>query len=577
MPSWITLLATVASTLANLSVEAHVIGPCNATTPPDITPTAFVKNGTIFGTHSSTYNQDFFLGIPFAQPPVGHLRFRIPQSLNSSFTRHYEAFNYAPECVGYGGDQIGYPISEDCLYLNVIRPAGYDNQSLPVGVWIHGGGLVEGGTRDKRYNLTFIVDNSVRIGKPFIAVSIAYRLSAWGFLSSQELSATGNTNFGLRDQRLALHWIRENIGAFGGDPDKVTIWGESAGAGSVGWHLTAYNGRDDKLFRAGIMESGNPINYGSYRENAAYQPLYNGIVRHAACANSTDTLACLREVPFATLNRIINTTEYVSGWAPIVDGDFIQRWGSIQLAEGDFVKVPIIDGANTDEGTAFSPLPVRSEQDLVRYMTDTATRGNVPQHFADQVIQIYSGHGEYEIPESSTTDNFNYTLLAGAQFQRSAAYYGDVVMIANRRGTCQTWAANNLPAYCYRFNTRPAGVPAFVGVTHFTEVPFVFDNTRGLGYNAAHRSTDPFLGKPQSYFELAYLMSSSWASFIHDLDPNGFATRFNEAPEWPSYSNSNPQNIVWDAKVTSLAFIEADTWRQAGIQWILDHAFTYRR
>lgn len=104
-------------------------------------PTVTVKNGTISGVHSSTYNQDFFLGVPYAQPPVGELRFRIPQSLNSSYSSTLEATQYAPECVGYGGDQIGYPVSEDCLVLNVVRPAGSEGKDLPVGVWIHGGGL----------------------------------------------------------------------------------------------------------------------------------------------------------------------------------------------------------------------------------------------------------------------------------------------------------------------------------------------------------------------------------------------------------------------------------------------------
>jgi len=97
-----------------------------------------------------------------------------------------------------------------------------------------------GGSADKRHNLSFIVQNSVSIGKPMIGVSVNYRLSAWGFLYSDEVAGTGNTNLGLRDQRLALHWIQENIAAFEGAPDKVTIWGESAGANNVGMHLLAY-------------------------------------------------------------------------------------------------------------------------------------------------------------------------------------------------------------------------------------------------------------------------------------------------------------------------------------------------
>jgi carboxylesterase type B len=197
-------------------------------------PTAHVKNGTISGVHSSTYNEDYFLGIPYAQPPVNGLRFKVPQSLNTTWNSTYDATEYAPSCVGYGGDQKGYPISEDCLYLNVVRPSGYEDQELPIGLWIHGGGLQMGGSRDARYNLSFIVENSVKIGKPIIGVSINYRLAGWGFIASDEVSGSGDTNIGLRDQRLALHWVHENIAAFGGDPAKVTIWGESAGAASVG-------------------------------------------------------------------------------------------------------------------------------------------------------------------------------------------------------------------------------------------------------------------------------------------------------------------------------------------------------
>ena len=210
--------------------------------------------------------------------------------------------------------------------------------------WHHNITAAKGGTRDERYNLSFIVDNSVKIGKPIIGVSIAYRLSAWGFLNSQQVSGSGQTNLGLRDQRLGLHWLQENIAAFGGDPTKVTIWGESAGAGSVGWHLTAYNGRDDHLFRAGIMESGNPVSYNSYRTNQQYQPLYDRVVKQAGCEKATDNLDCLRHVPYDELNDIFNTST-ATEWQPIVDGDFIARWASIQLSEGDFVKVPVIDGA----------------------------------------------------------------------------------------------------------------------------------------------------------------------------------------------------------------------------------------
>ncbi|KAK3720393.1 hypothetical protein LTR37_003804 [Vermiconidia calcicola] len=539
-------------------------------------PTATVKNGTVSGLHSSTYNQDMFLGVPFAQPPVGDLRFRNAQSINASFSGAVAATEYAPLCVGYGGDQIGYPVSEDCLYLNVVRPSGYEGQELPVGVWIHGGGLYMGGAPDARYNLSFIVENSVDIGKPIIGVSIAYRLSAWGFLQSQEVTGSGNTNIGLRDQRLALHWLQENIGAFGGDPSKVTIWGESAGAASVGYHLTAYNGRDDGLFRGGIMESGNPVAYRSYKTNKFFQPLYNQLVKDAGCWDAVDNLDCLRHVPYAKLNRLLNTTD-ASAWQPIVDGDFVTRWASIQLAEGAFVKVPIIDGANTDEGTAFGPQGVNTTQDFINFASSPDSGAFIGKRFASEIPQVYPNIPSYWIPPVEEVGRITYPAPYGDHYRQSAAYFGDAYMIANRRGACQTWAANDIPAYCYRFNTRPNGVPPLVGVTHFQEVAFVFDNTMGLGYNAAHGTVNPFGGQPQSYRDLAKLMSSSWASFIYDLDPNGFEGRYAGAEAWPAYNLESPQEIVWDANETSLAYVEPDTYRLEGIQWILDHALAYHR
>ncbi|KAK5164953.1 uncharacterized protein LTR77_009618 [Saxophila tyrrhenica] len=565
-------------TLAALSTETLALAVSETKRQSSGAPTVTVKNGTISGVHSNTYDQDYFLGIPYAQPPVNELRFRNPQSLNTTYDSTLQATEYAPECVGYGGDQIGYPVSEDCLVLNVVRPSGCDGQDLPLGVWIHGGGLYMGGATDERYNLSFIVQNSVDIGRPIIGVSIAYRLSAWGFLQSQEVSGSGNTNMGLRDQRLALHWIHENIGAFGGDCSKVTIWGESAGAASVGWHLMAYNGRDDNIFRAAIMESGNPVPYNSYRDNTFFQPKYDHVVKAAGCAHSIDTLDCLRSVPYKKLNNLFNTSS-AGDWQPIVDGDFVAKFGSIQLAQGDFVKVPIMDGANTDEGVSFGPMGVNSTQDFIDFASSDEVQATLPRYFAEMLPDVYPNEPEYWIPGVETVGNYTYTqpFGKGHQYQRSAAYFGDVVMIANRRGACQAWAAAGVPAYCYRFNTRPAGSDFEVGVTHFQEVAFVFDNTQGVGYNKAHGTVNPFQGKPQSYQQLAKLMSSSWASFIATLDPNGFEGRYAQAEAWPKYSVEEPQNIVWDANTTALAYAEPDTFRQEGIQWILDHALAYHR
>ncbi|KAF7514498.1 hypothetical protein G7054_g15263 [Neopestalotiopsis clavispora] len=249
-------------------------------------PSASTKNGTYLGKTNVHYNQDEFLGIPYAQPPVGDLRFRGPASLNESWSEERNATEYSPICVGYGSDSNYYESSEDCLTINIVRPAGIPTEPLPVLVWLYGGGFYEGGTVDPRYNLSRLVQKSVEANKPIIGVSLNYRLSAFGFLWSEEVKANGSANNGLRDQRLALHWLQENVAAFGGDPAKVTLFGESAGAIAIGRHLTAYGGRDDGLFRAVIMESGGPLErwpYATPDPIRAAPPPMRPLVRWSAC------------------------------------------------------------------------------------------------------------------------------------------------------------------------------------------------------------------------------------------------------------------------------------------------------
>ncbi|KAL2061423.1 hypothetical protein VTL71DRAFT_7696 [Oculimacula yallundae] len=555
-------------------------------------PVAETLNGSYYGVHTEPLNQDLFVGIPYAEPPVKELRFANPRSLNMTWRGALPATNYAPECVGYGPVQQGYQQNEDCLYLNIVRPSGYENETLPVLVWIHGGGFSQGGASDLRYNLSFIVNNSVNIGKPIMAASIAYRLGPFGFMNGDDVANEGSTNAGLKDQRLGLHWLKENIAGFGGNPDKITsmfcssnipqlgnvtdrviVWGQSAGAASVGIQLLAFNGRDDKLFRAAIMMSGNPLYYGAQNKTNDYQSKYDGFVKAAGCEDCTNPLACLRRLPYAVMNNILNTTSFNSGWNPAIDGDFIARYSSDQMADGSFVHVPIISGANSDEGTSFSPTPVNSEAAFTSFLNVTSSSQIAwPADVLSSLERLYMEEEEYQIPSAAALGG-NVTIGPpyGPFWRRSAAYFGDYTFIAGRRLTCQTWASAGLPAYCYRFNAIPSSLSWPLQATHFAENAFVFANLEGVGYKAIK----PFANRTQSYFDLSYLMSSTLASFTNDLNPNGWKGRDTEVGSWPMYDAKMPRNLVFDANVTS--YIELDTFRAEGIRLLNEHNYLQRR
>lgn len=523
-------------------------------------PLATIANGTLAGTHSSAYNQDFFLGVPYAQAPVGDLRFRPPQSLNTTWKGNRDASVYAKHCVGYGLDQTFYQASEDCLYLNIIRPSGHHKKQLPVAFWIHGGTYVNGGGADQRYNLSFIVEQSAAIGKPIIGVSINYRLSLWGFTSSNELAAEGALNLGLRDQRLALHWVQENIKSFGGDPKKVTIFGESAGAVSVGFQLTAYDGRNDGLFRAAIMQSGNPVFYIAQGRPNSTQAAFDTVTSQVGCGNSTEKVQCLRAVPFQTLNATMSgNLSSTGGFNPVIDGDFTRDYGSRALANGKFVKVPIMVGANSDEGASYAQYGINTTEQF------KAALNTVPDAFGDKIIQAYPD--DLSVNVIAALGNNRPASQFGQQFRRVASYVGDQLFIAPRRYTAATWAANNLTAYSYRFNADTGGYPTELAVSHFKEIGFVFRNILGVGFRP---DIKPFAGKPQRYVDLAYFMSSSWASFVHDLNPSSWRDRPKGVAQWPRYKVDDPKNFVFEVNITSR--VEQDTWRKEGIDLINSNA-----
>ncbi|KAK7914167.1 hypothetical protein PG985_011870 [Apiospora marii] len=544
----------------------------------DSKPVATVQNGSYYGVLNPTYNQDNFLGIPYAQPPTGDLRFRAPQPLNESWDGLRNATEYSPQCFGYGSDTwaLGNYVSEDCLTINVVRPHGVgkgnNSAKLPVALWIHGGGLTNGGSSDPRYNLSRIVDQSVRMGRPMIAASMNYRLHAWGFLFSDEVRAAGAGNLGFRDQHLAIRWVRDNIAAFGGDPQQVTIWGESAGARSVAAQLFAFGGRDEGLYRAAIMQSGTgyETDFGEVDTGAlTWQQYYDTLVSKTDCGAAADTLQCLREVPAWDLSNILNSTASPTFSSPTVDGDFIRgpRWQMVR--DGKFVHVPVIIGTNFDEGTAFGTKGVNTTAQWEAYLRS----GGAGNATVAELSALYPDDPSVGIPATFEGRPEGELAGYGAMWKRVAAFAGDRGYQAPRRAWAAAWAAAGLPAYTYGFNVLSTGIPPISGSTHFQEVAYVFDNTAGLGYDTPV-AVDPFGGKPEAYFRLADLMSRMWVSFVTTLDPNHHATAGSEGLAWPEYKSEGAQNLVFDANVTTLAYEQADDYRKEQFEYLQKKLWT---
>ncbi len=529
-------------------------------------PTATTLNGTYEGLHLPAFNQDVFLGIPFAQDTGGENRFLIPQSLNTTWNGTRAAKEYGKSCPDNFNYTEPLAMGEDCLSINIIRPAGVSADSyskLPVLLWIHGGSYQIGSSAQPSYNLTYIVQRSAEIGVPIIGASINYRKGGWGMLYSREIQGTGNTNLSLRDMRKALAWISENIAAFGGDKDSVTIWGESAGSFAIGQLLMTYGGRTDNLFHRSIQESGSAAT-AWYNGSDWYQPIYDNIATKTNCSDAADTLACLRTVPYEAMYPLLAAPSQGPGWYPVVDGDIMPDYPTELLHSGRFAHIPHLYGTNSDEGTDNAPAGgfINTTQQLFNYLKYDTGFG-FPDAVINKILDLYPNDPAQGIPWNTGNETFSEQ---GLQYKRVAAIVGDVFYHATRLDDARHYSKYS-PTYIYRFNTRPwqniyfstegGNPPAYKGVSHFSEVAFVFANPA-------------YYGPWPEYKALSDQMSAQWINFVANGSPSG-----KDLPNWPTYDQSpNGLNLVLQAngRGQNGSFVEEDTWRLAGREYLIEWA-----
>jgi len=455
-------------------------------------------------------------GIPYARPPVGNLRWRPPQPpLKRDNT--YQAYEFSAACIqehkmASGGESES--ISEDCLYLNIWRPR--KEGKFPVMYWIYGGGFRSGAGSWEMFN-----GANLAASQDVVVVTINYRVGPFGFLALPELAREdpdGSTGvYGLRDQIRGLKWVKNNIANFGGDPDNVTVFGQSAGAHSVFFLLGSPQAKG--LFHRAIPMSGN-CDFGITMKDAYRTGDY--YAEEAGC-RGPDRLACLRgkspsELTMKSKNQIVDALsggEYK--FFPAVDGHVVPDYPVNLMRKGEYNKVPIMVGHTKDEVRlytimfpAFSLTP--------RWFVEWAIKKTAGPIY-DRVFDLYS-YKEFKTP--------SHLLMRVA----NDAYIAQGVMAAE--------AADEVPVYLYRFDWNETRFPNKLGAFHGIDIPFVFGNF-DLGSDIAKMVADKKTFAKAA--PLSKTVSSYYANFARTGDPNGEGL-----PPWPQYENGDPHRIIMDTE-----------------------------
>ncbi|TFY52057.1 hypothetical protein EVG20_g10725 [Dentipellis fragilis] len=486
-----------------------------------------------------------FLGVRYAAPPVGKFRFAAPRT-PAPVPGVQNATKPALQCFqdnifGTQGASLSSPFrsrslgkrdtdgisDEDCLFLNVHIPSKPSQRGpLPVIVYIHGGGY------DAGNGTFFTAQDFVKESKgSIISVNFQYRLGLFGFLGGQAVKNNGSLNAGMLDQELALQWVQKYISKFGGDPTKVTIWDESAGAGSVLLHTVAHGGKTKRpLFRAGIANSPFlPFVY-NYSDPIT-ESLYSQVVSSANCTNSTDTLNCLRGVNAAALTSEevpIDKANFLGmfTFVPVLDGDFLVERPTVTLQRGRLNAKTAVITTNTHEGTFFAPPQVLENITLHRYISELLPR--LSQDHIQTAVQLYQKKDLTTVPD------------------QAAAVMGDTIFVC--------------PAY---YMLKAVG-------KHAWKAKFAIEPAFHGEDNSYEFST---LSIPPTFNNTAFITGwqQGFINTIRSMDPNVKPEK-TIVPEWPSWSldstemlfnqtdSKNPEPVIHTFHTEKMQTLRCDFW-----------------
>jgi para-nitrobenzyl esterase len=459
--------------------------------------------GLVEGKHAEGTDQ--FLGIPYAAPPVGALRWTAPQPA-ARWRGIRPATSYGGRCPQLAGGNGPQVTGEDCLYLNVYTPPGRDDRDLPVLFMIHGGGLTTGAGDQHDGSLIVTTDN-------IIVVSVNYRLGPLGFLDIPGLAATPsavNGNFGLLDQEAALRWVHRNIAAFGGDPAKVTIDGESAGGWSVCALLTSPPARG--LFRGAIMQSGSCVSEPSVDAQAGAL----AFARQAGCPDAATVAGCLRGLSAAALLKASPAYQpfFASG------GPELPAQVGTAVAAGQYDRVPLLVGYNHNEGRGFA----QDFTGLTQQQADDYV-GKLYGSRASRILALYPW-SSYPSPYTAAymlgdiwTDSGLFTGIGGCPGQNLAAGFSS---------TTRTFFYQFDDLHAPGLNNDHPGYQW--GASHAMELAYLWPSFNN-GFSLYDELTPAQL-------ELSRQMVRYWGAFVATGSPE-----VPGQPAWPRYSRGQLMSL----------------------------------
>jgi para-nitrobenzyl esterase len=511
--------------LSTWALCAAILSSAHAQATSSTPPVVQTSQGSVNGTMINAVRA--YLGIPYAAPPVGELRWQAPRPpLSWSGTR--DGSHFGARCAQPASVVSPASTDEDCLFLNVHVPDDIGRGKLPVMVWIHGGAFLSGSGAD--YDMSTLSQKGRAV-----VVSINYRLGAFGFLRHPEMVAQHSaSNLGLQDQQAALRWVQSQISRFGGDPSRVTVFGQSAGGVSACLHLVSPLSKG--LFHRAIAQSG-PCELLTNTTPAAMQAQTIELGTQLACPEGPGQLACMRQKSAAELVAAAvpkgNEVNAARRWTPVIDGITLPDTPASLIASGQFNKVPVMFGSTHDEGRFF----------IATEYHQAFQWPVIPAQFAEVQGQLNHGDPALALQIASTYNLLNYGTL-------DLAFSAE---LTDSRFACDSLRdaealSRHVPTFNYEFTEPHTPAPADplmpLGAFHGAELRFIFQNDTFGGVQ-----NGPLSAEQQ---KLADQMLQYWSRFAATGNPNSFFRPLGSTSFWPAYSKYRPSSLALDSRGISV-------------------------